>query len=1167
MNENCVKTLELPSRLESSSSQESVFTGSSEEEASNSLFNPNSSKPSIKIFNLVEESCLLLLAFIPSGLPHGDFFSLYEVKVDGSSGFGANASNGGIGEIILRWQEKCPETSDLNLVDMMIKPFKGGEAWKVDSLWESSEGSTLKTIILDEVYQTIDDEAFSRSRDVSAEADGDGQVRTISNPWKTVSLNSTDYKPLHGQIFEQDLTLASQDSDLGSFFLERILEPSRFLISSLEAGIEVYERDLKKDWKVSKGKEHHPLGLFEDSDNALNKYDDPQNQRNKVIEKISSLVGCSVQLEIDPSTGLPLYSEVKAKVLKEWIRFVSLIESFENQARFPLGLCSMEVGIDNQIELEPIIFTREMLITTSREDGPMLVDRISKVLGKNPENEVGREKERAVRKNELARKEIETLLEEEMGSGHDERRFSNNQNSNLKTISPILASSSSSSSTSIFKLAELFSSFYSSIANHSSTSLNKILLVELPRFLSNPIDSAEDACHDLWEESLAGSIPEDHQQEFERRTLELGNDGDLEDGLWRFLEFLKESKGDLPGFNSSSEGSTSTSNQTQISRSELGSSLTSNLVIQSIYSRISLSQQFILFLITLNATTNPDLMELVPSIPSLLAQSSNLYHSLNLLIKLASITSESSETLPINILVGGEMNEADAVISKLGRLSVGGLDSKSENLEKLHALTSNLIHLSINKRLVSVGKKESQDEDLEIELKEFCDQNGHPSSSDKFFEASNHLLTLSGLLGVSSPSGSRIGSPPSLNAVLARLALEFLNLGFPSAAILIAKHFKMESASHFLVGDALVALGEFDEAAEEFHKVLAGLVQIEDADEDEVQVQDSNHQVLQSVLPTTVKNLTNGHDRKTAFYLHLADTFEVSGSQKQIVEFSSLTIASASSSISSKLLSNSKLLTLYFRLFRSQISLGDYAGAYGTIYDAPSSPALFADFKKESVGRLVSVMTEQGAVSELLEFSFPGLQSQVETTLAFKARNCNPLERPNFWRVLYAYYIERGDLKTAGMVMYQQARRLGDEQRIGILSNGRNQISNQKLAQQYVELSQLQAFSYLAAINALSLLSEKDSWFANAVQQNEPGQHLGMDVDEDEDQNAYQRQRNNKGTNKNKKLKSYIPDHHLQHAKVDLRPVTIGDVRREYELVMVRLELVRRFPELTSTGE
>lgn len=84
----------------------------------------------------------------------------------------------------------------------------------------------------------------------------------------------------------------------------------------------------------------------------------------------------------------------------------------------------------------------------------------------------------------------------------------------------------------------------------------------------------------------------------------------------------------------------------------------------------------------------------------------------------------------------------------------------------------------------------------------------------------------------------------------------------------------MESASHFLVGDALVALGEFDEAAEEFHKVLAGLVQIEDADEDEVQVQDSNHQVLQSVLPTTVKNLTNGHDRKTAFYLHLADTLK-----------------------------------------------------------------------------------------------------------------------------------------------------------------------------------------------------------------------------------------------------------------------------------------------------
>lgn len=57
-------------------------------------------------------------------------------------------------------------------------------------------------------------------------------------------------------------------------------------------------------------------------------------------------------------------------------------------------------------------------------------------------------------------------------------------------------------------------------------------------------------------------------------------------------------------------------------------------------------------------------------------------------------------------------------------------------------------------------------------------------------------------------------------------------------------------------------------------------------------------------------------------------------------------------------------------------------------------------------------MCEANAVDRLLSLNFVGLPNEVETALAFKVRNADPLSRPMYPQVLYAWYVFRGDFRN-----------------------------------------------------------------------------------------------------------------------------------------------------------
>lgn len=68
--------------------------------------------------------------------------------------------------------------------------------------------------------------------------------------------------------------------------------------------------------------------------------------------------------------------------------------------------------------------------------------------------------------------------------------------------------------------------------------------------------------------------------------------------------------------------------------------------------------------------------------------------------------------------------------------------------------------------------------------------------------------------------------------------------------------------------------------------------------------------------------------------------------------------------------------------------------------------------KSSCLAHLISIMCENGEVELLTRLSFVGLEADLERNLAFRARNSDPLASPNYYKILYAYHIAKGDYRS-----------------------------------------------------------------------------------------------------------------------------------------------------------
>ncbi|WVR06261.1 hypothetical protein IAU60_003291 [Kwoniella sp. DSM 27419] len=260
---------------------------------------------------------------------------------------------------------------------------------------------------------------------------------------------------------------------------------------------------------------------------------------------------------------------------------------------------------------------------------------------------------------------------------------------------------------------------------------------------------------------------------------------------------------------------------------------------------------------------------------------------------------------------------------------------------------------------------------------------------------------------------------------------------------------------------------------------------------------------------------TSGLNGLGHYYRHVCRLFDEQNADAPVVYFGQLAIQSSSEVAAST-------RDLWTKVFLASIALGRYEDAYSTLTSLP-----FMDLKRDFLGQLISVMCENSEVGRLNSLGFIGFQKDVEELLRFKARNSNPLRTPNYYKVLYSWHISRGDYRSAGEIMYLQGRRFAEGS------------SNMPA----FELSAMQARSYLAAINALSLVDKRNAWVSV------PGAPS----------------RSLRGI-KRRKVTSYIPEEEFSEKKRPVDIISLADIEMEYTLVLSQLKLSSQIPDAHDHG-
>lgn len=512
--------------------------------------------------------------------------------------------------------------------------------------------------------------------------------------------------------------------------------------------------------------------------------------------------------------------------------------------------------------------------------------------------------------------------------------------------------------------------------------------------------------------------------------------------------------------------------QQSLSATPLGISFLADGTYQAIRARQRLAQGLTILAAFLTQAAD-DIAQNFERLPDLLPRLLGNLNILSTLVRLADTSTESA--VDASLLVSTP--EHDSIATQLQRLTVGS-EAPLVGIE-----SDNVLHMSLLKGLLP---------------RPSLSQEQWPAS---FPTAVASILTSLGL----ERSSAEMHQMPRLPLGQASLAHQLLGLGYAGTAAQMAESYQLSSLSYFLLGKAFLLQRRFEEARDAF--VMGRTAQQSD------------------ILPLR---------DSVAYYHYASDLFERAESPAMVAFFCKLAVQSTDDADYGEDTPASKLRDLHFHLFRAGLSLGDYAACYTTVMSMPDE---LDTLRRDCIRTLISTMCEGGesCVAQLLGMNFAGMQNEVERNLSFKARNSNPTSSPNFYSILYSYHISRGDYKSAGAVMYQQAHRLADLHRHQVDKVVRP-IPSLAAAEEYVAIAIQQARSYLASINALSMLSEQDAWFAHASAEDDPST-----------------------------LRQYIPQQHWQPDSNGIRIVQHKDVNREYALVLARLELVQLYPELATT--
>ncbi|SNX81972.1 related to nuclear pore complex protein Nup160 [Melanopsichium pennsylvanicum] len=816
-------------------------------------------------------------------------------------------------------------------------------------------------------------------------------------------------------------------------------------------------------------------------------------------DEVASVVANECQLENDRRTGGPMYEKLYASRVREWMRFVGLAEQIETAARWPIGLSSPAAGLDAGIvqrdAIVPLVISRDTVALPVNEDEASIIERLQREIFTTP----SKSRSGAAATCELANEERDLLMHAAV--------------SHPTNILPTLGRTSATVA-EVLTLLESASELSACFDAHDL----EVFADNLQQLLSDPLTiSVKDAIADLWTNNFATLGGEAASEVVDRTALDLG--ASLDSTLTDMAVLLSEAVGaDHPASASS------------IASTDLGSALTADALVQTLASRHRLAVSFMLLLTGLAA--GDKMAVLVDNEGEQIANALSIFQSLSAALRFA--RTDGVVQVAAN---SSKIAVTDSIVAQLNQMSVAGRKSR----EPHHFAAPTLLHQCVRSELLGATKY-SADE-------------SNPSFSVKM--AVLRSLWSLGLTDLCDAlKAGRKPLLPYLNDRHTSIAFAVLVQGYPLAAVMLLSSFPKTPAGEYVRARALVQMERLDEASASFEKVVSAL---DPSNNSRSRAADG----LFELLPSSIV-MAEGEEREAAYYRHVALFFEPFEAIEHVIRFCQASIDAAGTyadgrsakaalgDAEAEAVEAGGSKEVWFKIFRCQLALDDFEAAYATVMATP-----YEGVRKECLRNLVSVMCEEGHIQPLLHFTFPGLQSEVEMTLSFKARNSDPLSVPNYYAVLYSYHIFRGDLKSAGAVMYQHAERLGELHKSG--PAGHDGIDP---LERFTVVAVEQAQSYLASINAMTMLKHENAWFAHAADPELPHSVNGTDSLFEPTASVRTGVPAGKQTSS---LTRYIPASAYSRMVREVRVISVDDVRREYTLALARLELVKRYPDLASS--
>ncbi|ORX40189.1 nucleoporin Nup120/160-domain-containing protein [Kockovaella imperatae] len=316
----------------------------------------------------------------------------------------------------------------------------------------------------------------------------------------------------------------------------------------------------------------------------------------------------------------------------------------------------------------------------------------------------------------------------------------------------------------------------------------------------------------------------------------------------------------------------------------------------------------------------------------------------------------------------------------------------------------------------------------------------------------------------------------------------------PTAARAFTDLYPLSAGMAYVKGRACLELGDSQEASR-----LLRLASV-----------DVDTEALANILPPA-----ENEDRLTSFYRHVTSLFEEHGLDDFVVTFGEMALNSTG---------EDDLKDIRTKVFLANLSLKAYEDAYVVLNGASNM-----DLRKDFLGQLISHMCEANEIGRLNALGFVGLQQEVEKLIRFKARHSDPVRYPNYYKVLYSWHVSRGDYRSAGEIMYLQARRLDTDPG--------------KSSSPLSDLAVMQARSYLASINCMSMVDKTQAWIAIPAPRTAPKREA-----------------------KRRRVTSYIPESAMGKDKHRMELITLADIKAEYSAVLAKLHLANIVDDIFADG-